>query len=145
MARWLTIEGKNLDSFGQFPYVHYGVVFFVFLTFECLERGACKRCACVFACRPLKRRPSSILYTWWARLHCVREGVSRAPGSTPPERGRLIYTCLYGGPLQWNMLRHFPYRDLSAQIMAPPDTSLSPHAPPRGRGWHHRTCGMPPS
>jgi hypothetical protein len=32
---WLTIEGKNLDWFGQSPYVQYGVVFFVFLTFEC--------------------------------------------------------------------------------------------------------------
>jgi hypothetical protein len=38
------------------------------------------------------------------------------------------------------VLCRFPYRDLSAQIAAPPDTFFGPRAPPRDRGWRRRTC-----
>jgi hypothetical protein len=51
VARWLTDEGKDLDWFGQRPYVQYGVVLFVFLTFECwvLTMGHLQAvCACVW-------------------------------------------------------------------------------------------------
>jgi hypothetical protein len=35
VARWLTVEAKDFDWFGQLSYIQYWVVFFIFLTFEC--------------------------------------------------------------------------------------------------------------
>jgi hypothetical protein len=45
----------------------------------CLQRGDCKLCVCEMCL--LEARPGSALYSLWAGLHCVREGVCIPLGS----------------------------------------------------------------